>query len=225
MRFLISFLLLLAFTSCSSLKNNNIVLYNYIQERTEEFDKIDESRKKELLRVSKYIDRNNKLGERSYINFICTHNSRRSHMAQIMALSAAKYFNLNDINCYSGGTESTAFNPNAVEALQNIGVYIEKLDETDNPKYYVQYDNKENSIVSFSKKFDDKTNPKEDFCAVMVCSEADESCPFIQGARIRVSVPIDDPKRFDGTKNEKEEYAKTLKIIAREMAFVMSNVK
>lgn len=225
MRFLISFAFLLAFSSCSSLKTSNIELYTYIQERTEEFDKIDETRKEELLRISEYIHRNNKLGEKSYINFICTHNSRRSHMAQIMALSAAKYFNLNNINCYSGGTEATAFNPNAIEALQNIGIYVEKLDESENPKYYVQYDKKENSVLSYSKKYDVKVNPKEDFCAVMVCSEAEKSCPFIPGARIRVSVPIDDPKRFDGTKNEKEEYAKTLKTISREMVFVMANVK
>jgi hypothetical protein len=33
----------------------------------------------------------------------------------------------------------------------------------------------------------------------MVCSEADKSCPSVDGAELRVGMPYDDPKYFDGT--------------------------
>jgi len=53
--------------------------------------------------------------------------------------------------------------------------------------------------AAWSKKYNDTANPKKDFCAVMVCSEADKSCPSVDGAELRVGMPYDDPKYFDGT--------------------------
>ena len=40
--------------------------------------------------------------------FICTHNSRRSHMAQLWAQTAAAYHGVAAIETFSGGTEATA---------------------------------------------------------------------------------------------------------------------
>ena len=56
--------------------------------------------------------------------FICTHNSRRSHMAQIWAQTAAFYYDIRNIHTYSGGTQKTAFNSSAVKALQEVGFKI-----------------------------------------------------------------------------------------------------
>ena len=38
------------------------------------------------------------------LNFICTHNSRRSHLGQIWAAIAGAYYNV-DVATFSGGTE------------------------------------------------------------------------------------------------------------------------
>lgn len=72
------------------------------------------------------------------LTFICTHNSRRSHMGQIWAQAAAWHFGLNDVRTFSGVTEATAFNPRAVRALRELGVAIDVSQEADNPVYTVQ---------------------------------------------------------------------------------------
>ena len=61
------------------------------------------------------------------INFICTHNSRRSHLSQVWAQTMANYFNIKNVFCYSGGTEATALFPMVVETLQKSGFQISKI--------------------------------------------------------------------------------------------------
>ena len=50
------------------------------------------------------------------LNLICTHNSRRSHLSQVWAQTAAAYFNIKNVFCYSGGTEATALFPMAANS-------------------------------------------------------------------------------------------------------------
>ena len=52
------------------------------------------------------------------LNFICTHNSRRSHLSQVWAQALAHHVGINTINCYSGGTEATALFPVVAETLK-----------------------------------------------------------------------------------------------------------
>lgn len=154
--------------------------------------------------------------------FICTHNSRRSQMAQLWARVAADYYQIHGIETYSGGTETTEFNPRAIKALEKMGLAFEKSGEN-NPIYTFESNGKNHKY--FSKKYDDNFNPKDNFCAVMTCSEAEANCPFIPGANYRVSLKYDDPKEFDGTPLEEEKYLERSKQIASEMFYVMSKVK
>lgn len=108
-----------------------------IKQLKDTFNLISDERKELLNQFAEYIS--NRLGDRKKINltFICTHNSRRSHISQIWAQTAAEYYNIPNVKCYSGGTEATAFNPRAVKAMEKAGFKIEKLDDTDNPVYLV----------------------------------------------------------------------------------------
>ena len=81
------------------------------------------------------------------INFICTHNSRRSHLSQVWAQTLAYYFNIKNVFCYSGGTESTALFPMAAETLKNSGFQINKISETNNPVYSIKYAENEHPII------------------------------------------------------------------------------
>jgi hypothetical protein len=58
----------------------------------------------------------------------------------------------------------------------------------------------------------------------MVCSEADQGCPFVPGTDFRLALPFDDPKAFDGTDLQDVKYDERCKQIGTEMLFVMSNV-
>ncbi len=158
------------------------------------------------------------------INFICTHNSRRSHLSQIWAQTMAYYFNIKNVFCYSGGTESTALFPMAAKTLQNSGFKIETISEGNNPIYSIKYSENEHPIIGFSKKLDAEFNPKSDFAAVMTCSQADNGCPFIAGAEKRIPITFEDPKAFDNTPQQAEKYNERSLQIATELFYVFSQI-
>lgn len=157
------------------------------------------------------------------LNFICTHNSRRSQFSQIWAYTAANYFGI-PANCYSGGVEVTAFNERAVESIKRSGFKVE-TNVGANPRYSVFHSEDHDPILAFSKLFDDPINKADLFAAVMTCSHADENCPFIPGTEKRIPVRYEDPKSFDDTPEESVMYDQRSMQIASEMFYVFSKVK
>ena len=145
-------------------------------------------------------------------------------MAQLWAQAAAHFYGIHAIKCYSGGTEATAFNPRAVEAMQDVGFDINQMTEGTNPKYKVRYSDEAPLLTVFSKTYDDSSNPKEDFVAIMTCSHADENCPLVRGALERIAITYDDPKNFDGMPEEKMKYRERALEIGREMLYAFSRV-
>ena len=191
----------------------------YIESLTSGIPDIPAERKELLEKLSQYIIEKKKAGEDVHLNFICTHNSRRSHISQIWAVTAAAFFGLTDIHCYSGGTEATAFNPRAVAAMERAGFWIENPGG-DNPHYLVTFSNNGTHIECFSKVYYDEANPTENFAAVMTCSHADENCPFIPGAT-RIAVTYEDPKVADDTPEEQERYDERVRQIGTELLYAM----
>lgn len=159
------------------------------------------------------------------INFICTHNSRRSHLSQVWAQTMANYFNIKNVFCYSGGTEATALFPMVVETLQKSGFQISKISQNENPVYSIKYTDNEHPIIGFSKKLDDDFNPKSEFVAIMTCDSANEACPFVPGAEKRIPITFEDPKAYDNTPQQAEKYSERSLQIATEMFYVFHQVK
>ncbi len=186
---------------------------------------LTEERKKVLQPLVDYIQQKTTENKTIRINFICTHNSRRSHLSQIWAQTMASYFNINNVFCYSGGTEATALFPVVATTLQNLGFEIEKLAETDNPIYSIKYSANEHPIIGFSKKLDSQFNPSSGFAAIMTCSQADGGCPFIAGAEVRIPITFEDPKAFDNTPQQAEKYLERSTQIATELFYIFSNIK
>lgn len=146
-------------------------------------------------------------------------------MSQLMASVAASYYAIDGVECYSGGTEATAFNPRAIAAVQRAGFKVEKTDDAKNPKYAVRFEDTDKPLICFSKVYSDPPNSREDFCAVMTCSHADKSCPNVAGASLRIALPFEDPKMADDTPEEASRYDERLAQIGREMLYVFSQVK
>jgi arsenate reductase len=185
---------------------------------------ISDDRKKVLHPLVEYIITKKNSGETIRLNFICTHNSRRSHLSQIWAQTMAYHVGIKDIHCYSGGTESTAMFPKVAETLVNQGFHIQKLSETENPIYAVKFAQDEAPIICFSKEYNNDFNPKKKFGAIMTCNNADEGCPFVIGAESRFPIKYDDPKAFDGTEFQTQKYAERSLEIASEMFWVFKSV-
>ena len=197
-------------------------MYKKIKEIISELNEqnISSERKDVLQELINYIQFKRNTNSQINLNFICTHNSRRSQLAQIWASVASEYFGI-ELKTFSGGVEATSFNENAVKSLEKFGFLITKI----NPIYELRYSAETKSVKMFSKIFNDKSNPSTNFCAVMTCSDAEENCPFIPGAEKRISIKYDDPKEFDGTSIQNAKYEQTSKKIANEMFYIFSKVK
>lgn len=190
----------------------------------DELDLIPTERRATLDGLAHFVAERTRAGEPAKLTFICTHNSRRSHMAQLWAQAAAHHFGIVGVETYSGGTEATAFNPRAVAALERVGFLIEAATAGANPVYAVRYNADIAPMECFSKVYDQPPNPTEDFCAVMTCGEAEAACPIVFGAAERISLPYDDPKAADGSPQEAAVYDERCRQIAREMLYAFSRV-
>jgi arsenate reductase len=187
-------------------------------------DSIPAERKDLLKEIALFVQTQKKANLPANLTFICTHNSRRSHMSQIWAAAAAAHYGVEEgIQVYSGGTEVTAFNPRAVASMVRAG-FVVHSPGGENPNYSVTYADNAPSILCFSKKYDDPTNPHENFAAVMTCSEAERNCPLVPGASLYVAIPYVDPKESDGTPEETQSYDQRCRQIAAEMFYLMSQI-
>ena len=159
------------------------------------------------------------------LNLICTHNSRRSHLSQVWAQTAAAHYNIKNVFCYSGGTEATALFPMVAKTLEQSGFKIKTIAAGNNPIYTIKYAANEHPIIGFSKTYDDDFNPQSEFAAILTCSQADNGCPFIAGAEMRIPITFEDPKAFDNTPQQAEKYHERSLQIATEMCYVFSQIK
>ena len=186
---------------------------------------ISSERKTVLQPLVSFIQQKTTNNQPINLNFICTHNSRRSHLSQIWAQTMAGYFNRKNVFCYSGGTEATALFPMVAKTLAETGFKIFTLAEGNNPIYAIKFSENTHPIIGFSKTYDDAFNPASEFAAIMTCSQADGGCPFIAGAEQRIPITFEDPKLFDNTPQQAEKYNERSLQIATEMFYVFSQIK
>ena len=202
-------------------------MYSTILKTVEQFhfENISNDRKNILQPLIDYIQGKVNSKKPVNLNFICTHNSRRSHLSQVWAQTSASFYNIDNVHCYSGGTEKTALFPKVAETLENQGFQILKIADNINPIYAIKFDENSLPIIGFSKKYDDPFNPVSNFAAIMTCSQADEGCPFISGAEKRIPITYEDPKISDDTTEQTEVYQQRSIEIATEMMYVFSQIQ
>ncbi len=184
--------------------------------------------------VSQYVP-----GEELGVIVICTGNSRRSMLAATLGNIAAAYHGIAELRFYSGGTNPSAFNLRTIRTLKELGVVIEPLNENAtvgdagevNPKYMISWGNLPRmgvnrfEIKEFSKIYSDSHNPAKSFLALLVCDEADGSCPNVPGASQRIAMPFQDPKSFDGSELEAIKYSERRDEIGRIMLSIVLKAK
>ena len=197
----------------------------YVQEVVNELDKVSPERKEVLGKIASDICTQLEAGKPANLTFICTHNSRRSHMSQIWSQTAAYYYGLDNIHAYSGGTSATACNCRTVTAMRRAGFTIEDTTTGDNPIYLVTYAEDRPPIRAYSKLYNGDGNPRHDFIALMTCSVADKTCPVVEGAFARHAIHYVDPRLCDDTPNETTAYNERCREIAREMFYIMAEVR
>ena len=196
------------------------------------FDMIDEAHRVASGPLVDWVVAHYRPGEPLGIVFVCTGNSRRSMLGSASGNIASAYYGFPEIRCFSGGTSPTAFNPRTIATLEEIGVRIEPNGmeaprgepNTANPIYAVRW-GESTQMTEFSKHYADPVNPRKDFAALMVCSEADAGCPLVKGASARISMPYLDPKTYDGSPYESAKYAERRDDMGRMMMSVMMRAR
>ncbi len=197
----------------------------YLKGRSVEFDRIEPARQRELEALAEHVRGDLKGDGKALLTFVCTHNSRRSHLAQIWAAAGAAYYGVQGIETFSGGTEATAMNPRTVAALRRAGLRVETAEPlAENPRYEASFAEGVAPMECFSKVYDSSPNPTVGYAAVMTCAQADQGCPVVRGADFRIAIRYDDPKVSDGTPAEESTYDQRCQQIAREMLYLMSRV-
>jgi arsenate reductase (thioredoxin) len=201
---------------------------------TTSLDMIDDRHRQAGAKLGDWLAEHYRPGEPLPVVVVCTGNSRRSILGATMGNIAAAYCGMPEIRFHSGGTAPTAFNPRTIATLAAMGVEVQPTGQeakrgepqTANPIYRVRWGESEGfEATEFSKLYGDASNPQSGFAALMVCGEADEACPFVKGATLRVSMPYLDPKIYDGGAYESAKYAERRDDIGRLMLSVMMQVR
>lgn len=202
------------------------MVYPKIKETIAQFARrsITAERKSLLQPLIDYINIKLDKNEVITLNFICTHNSRRSHLSQIWAKALSHHYGFSSIRCFSAGTEATAVYPTVIRVLKESGFTINITKKGKNPHYQILFSDEDQGIEAYSKTISEIKITTQ-FAAVMTCSQAAESCPFVPGAETRIILPYEDPKVADGTKNEFFHYQQRSNQIANEMMYVFESAK
>ncbi|MBX3463603.1 MAG: protein-tyrosine-phosphatase [Planctomycetes bacterium] len=198
-------------------------LADYVATRLREAAAIGPARRQQLDDLA--ADLADRLRQRGRVDlvFVCTHNSRRSQFAQVWAWTAARHFGLGGVGSWSGGTEVTAFAPEAIAALERAGFACRTEADGANPVRCLQGLGGA-ELRCWSKRFTDRANPRSDFVAVMTCSSADAACPAVAGAARRVPLVYEDPKVADGTPQAAATYDARCAEIARDLLCTFGRV-
>lgn len=198
-------------------------IHSNLSSLTSNFNSIPDKRKELLETIANYIRSKKDKNEAINLMFVCTHNSRRSHFGQIAAALAADFYGIKNVHVFSGGTEATAFNPNAIKAVEQFGLKTKKISDGSNPHYEVYFSDN-NKTICFSKVYNDDFNPSKNFAAIMTCGDAEENCPFIPGVELRIATTYEDPKRSDGTLLQEQTYLERFKQITTEVLYAFSRI-
>ena len=102
------------------------------------------------------------------ILFLCTGNSCRSQMAE----GWGKHLLGDQFSFLSAGTKKHGLNPNAVKVMKEVGVDISN--------------HKSNTLSEITSTLD---------FIITVCSDADQNCPFVPGAKV-IHRGFEDPPRL-----------------------------
>ncbi len=113
---------------------------------------------------------------------------------------------------YSAGSKKTDVNQNVMSCLSDIGIKVK-----DNKILF------EDLIISLYSKTLDEISAKK-FIAIMTCSDAEKSCPSDPRSIKNIKMIYGDPKIFDNTNREREEYSKTSKLIAKEINYIIKKL-
>ena len=188
---------------------------------------VPDERKLALAPLVKYIQESQKEHGLTQLNFICTHNSRRSQFSQVWAHIAADHFGIKT-SSHSGGVEITACNERTIASLKRTGLVVNTTREdtanSSNPRYEILFKTGSSPILLFSKLFNDSSSPSENFATIMTCAHADENCPVIPGAENRIAVRYVDPKKHDDTNLEEIMYDERSLQIANEMFYAFGEL-
>jgi protein-tyrosine-phosphatase len=180
---------------------------------------ISSERKLKLDQLSAVLQQEINKNQSVNLVFVCTHNSRRSHFAQVWWETLHYYLKLNFFETFSAGTEVTRIHEHTLQTLEGHGFQLKPLDKKENPTIQVAVD-EHKKMLCFSK-LTNHPSIKQPYVAILTCADAEENCPYIPEAKQRFALTYNDPKKSDGTPDQERIYHERSLTIATEAFYVL----
>ena len=115
---------------------------------------------------------------RPRVLFLCTGNSARSQMAEAFLRKHAG----DRFEVHSAGLESKGIHPYTRRVMEEVGIPLDGHRSKSLDEYFMKMH------IGY---------------LVTVCSNAEEKCPIMPGAGVRMYWPFEDPANFQGSEGEK----------------------
>ena len=152
---------------------------------------------------------------------VCTHNSRRSQLAEVWLAVASAAAGLGGVSVCSGGSDPVAVAPGAIAVLRERGFRVEADTADANPRLRVRGHGIEREL--YAKPLGEAVAgvPLRGGVALMVCAAADAACPPVPQVGYRARLPFADPRHADGTPGEAAAYRAASDRIEAEMRWLV----
>jgi arsenate reductase (thioredoxin) len=201
------------------------LLFNYSKNLYPEYQTIPEERRRTIEEIANYLFGTIQIDKKATILIIGTNNATRSIMAEAWAQAAAYYYNVKNLEIFSGGTQETHVSPSAVKALEKAGFIIYRVTKEENSRYEIKYSYNLRPLAIYSKLYNGKDMPHNSYGAIFVCPNANLNVPFLKGMNFRTSLNYFDPSAYDNTTEELDRYAERSHQIAVEMFYLFYCIK
>ena len=196
-------------------------LHQLLKQLGKEREHISGTRIAKLRRIADVISIGLREANPLTVVFVCTHNSRRSQLAELWFRTLSTVYGLEDITVASAGTEATAFNEKMIHALELAGFEFQISGNSNNPTYHqLTADHNITGPPMYSKTLEQAFTRPVHGVAIMVCDSAADVCPHVPNIRYRAELLYKDPKISDDTPEEAAVYDARVREIGREMLFL-----
>ena len=159
------------------------------------------------------------------IVFTCDSNARTSLMAEIWANAAAYYFQVEDVEFYSGGLSPGQVSHKALKSMERAGFIFYEFESVLGTRYQVNYGYDAEPLEIYAKKYSAKGNPTRGYCAALTCASMIHLDPALKGVLVKIALPYEDLAFIEGTEEVDQAYDQLNASMAREMFHFMQKIR
>ncbi len=171
--------------------------------------------------LAAHVARRVRDGLHTSVVFAGRQNARRSVLAEVWAVTAARAQGLRGISFHSAGLQPTDVHPNTLAALRRAGFLVEARP---GGGALVRVEPDASPIEVFAKDLEHSSVRRRDLTLVSVCKRLDDS-PMTKRAEQLFRVHFADPAEYDGMRHAERAYDVASRNIGAFQLAVIENIR